>query len=149
MITNPKVGDKYWIIFVQHDGSGNREFLGIARATVTLVEAAWPNDFGLGPYCLCAVVQEDNHVFFAPQRVHTYNMYNTWEEAVTALTDNINKGIQQLRKYKETLVEEVKKGLPADTDPKEIETAVESHFATQCSLIGIQEFPEGQTGRAG
>ena len=140
MVTNPKVGDKYWIIFVQHDGSCNNEFLAIARATVTFVEDTWPNDKGLGPYCLCAVIQKDNHIFFAPQKVRAYHMYNTWDEAMKALESVLTWGIFKLRQHKEQITAEVQKKLSEiDASEQDIKNTVEEFLADQCTMINIQE----------
>ena len=142
MITNPKVGDKYWIIFVQHDGSCNTEYLTIARATVTFIEATCSDDGELGPYCLCAVIKEDSHIFFAPQKVRTYHMYNTWKEALSALDSCLLWGIFKLRQYREQIKEEARKKLqelPDGYKEEDLEGTVEEFFADQCSMIGIQE----------
>ena len=139
MITDPKVGDKYWIIFVQHAGSCNTEYLAIARATVTFVEDTWPNDEGLGPYCLCAVIQQDNHIFFAPQKVRAYHMYNTWDEAMKALEGVLTWGIFKLRQHKEKFAAEAREKLSAIASDQDIKNAVEEYLADQCTMIDIQE----------
>ena len=138
MITDPKVGNKHWIIFVRHDGSRNREHLVIAKATILHIEDADPA-CGLGPLCVCAVIPETNRIFFSLQRVHTYHMYNTWDEAMNALEGVLTWGIFKLRQYKEEIATEVRKKLPAIASDQDIKNTVEAFLADQCTMIDIQE----------
>lgn len=138
MITDPKVGDKHWIIFVRHDGSRNREHLVIAKATILHIEDADPGS-KLGPLCVCAVIPETNRIFFAPQRVHTYHLYNTWDEAMSALEGVLTWGIFKLRQHKERFAAEARKKLSAIASDQDIENTVEEFLADQCTMIDIQE----------
>ena len=138
MITDPKVGDKHWIIFIRHDGSRNREHLVIAKATILHIENAIPGE-DLGPVCVCAVIPNTNQLFFAPQRVHTYHMYNTWEEAMNALEGVITWGIHKLRWYKDEIAAEARKKMPPEATEQNLKDAVEAFLSDQCSIIDIQE----------
>ena len=138
MITDPKVGDKYWIIFVQDDGSRNRAHLVIAKATILHIEDA-DSGCDLGPLCVCAVIPETNRIFFSPQRVHTYHMYNTWDEAMRALEGVLTWGIFKLRQYKEKFAAEARKKLSAIASDQDIKNTVEEFLADQCTMIDIQE----------
>ena len=138
MINEPKVGDKHWIIFVRHDGSRNREHLVIAKATILHIENDVPGE-KLGPVCVCAVIPDTNQIYFAPQRVHTYHMYNTWDDAIKALEGVLTWGIQKLRWYKEEITEEARKSMPPEATAQDLKDAVEAFLSDQCSIIDIQE----------
>lgn len=145
MITDPKVGDKHWIIFMQDDGSRNRAHLAIAHATILHVEDNWPPNGNLGPICVCAVIPDTNHIFAPVQRVNTYHMYNTWDDAVDALEKTITKGIQDLRRYKEQITDEVREKLqqlPDGYKEEDLKGTVAEFFADQYTMLGIQEYPE-------
>lgn len=107
MITDPKVGDKYWVAWFDKSVSELSIATSLRISHVTVIDIDEQNTYDdLGPLCVC-VVKEDNHICqTAPILCCVNNLYDTPQEALTAFVSYLEQQIPKWKAY----VEELKTG---------------------------------------